>query len=264
MRDLIQVIKNLKFLPTTLKSNPYDAEIHDVLMRGVQQKNPPKNTFSHSIERIINFDRFKNTIIYPAHEKPVHEKYSFFYINGIMAQTNKTFKHVNLLTVLCKHPVLGLYNPTNGIIFDSLEAIFGRTFNVREQMCKFACEEIIKEIIKGKDVILIGHSQGGIIVSNVLKRLHKRDPELLNHVEVYTIASGADEMRACKYAEHFANEFDIVSNIGVLANERTTFGTIYVGHRCGHSLDYNYLTGILNYEYNNRNSRFTKILNGNI
>lgn len=79
-----------------------------------------------------------------------------------------------------------------------------------------------------KRVVIIGHSQGGIITSAWIDMLLMDVPsELLSRVEVYTFASAANHFsrpaadakgrdQIFAHVEHFANENDFVAQFGVL------------------------------------------------
>ena len=107
-----------------------------------------------------------------------------------------------------------------------------------------------------KKVILIGHSQGGIIVSLVLDRLFADLPaETMAKLEVYTFGSAASHFnnprislnprsrgqvtetsdsvppadRCIPYVEHYANEYDLVPRWGVLYNVTQLLDNRYCG-----------------------------------
>ncbi|KAF9273349.1 hypothetical protein BGZ68_001592 [Mortierella alpina] len=73
----------------------------------------------------------------------------------------------------------------------------------------------------------------------------------LKRLEVYTFASAANHMNGggiLKHIEHFANEYDFVANIGVLACEPSTTpgskydGKVYIDPKAtGHLLNMHYL-----------------------
>ena len=107
-----------------------------------------------------------------------------------------------------------------------------------------------------KKVVLIGHSQGGIIVSLVLDRLFADLPaETVAKLEVYTFGSAAAHFnnprlslkprskgdvtetstsepphdRCIPYIEHYANEYDLVPRWGVLYNVTQLLDNRYCG-----------------------------------
>lgn len=105
--------------------------------------------------------------------------------------------------------------------------MFGRTLDVASPVVSKLVDELEAQLVeKRRRVVLVAHSQGGIIQSNVLSALLQRagDPDggalqaALARLEVYSFCSAADEFagKGVVFAEHFAAEFDFVARIGVL------------------------------------------------
>lgn len=92
--------------------------------------------------------------------------------------------------------------------------------------------EIERQLAKGRRVLVIAHSQGGIILSNVVHRLVEKARtssnalQSLRRLETYTFCSAADEFHGAAdpsgtsavvpFAEHFATRYDFIARIGVL------------------------------------------------
>lgn len=130
-----------------------------------------------------------------------------------------------------------LVNPSAGAGIDLLECILGRTLDTVSDAVPACVEAVVHQLSLGRKVVLIAHSQGGIILSNVTKQLiilaervsddqGVRDGRYamafkdgLSRVEAFSFCSAADEFpsgRSGPFAEHFAAESDFVSRIGVL------------------------------------------------
>lgn len=177
----------------------------------------------------------------------------WYFINGICTDDNGLKLNCQRLEATFGRPVQGIYNETNGFLVDLAECFAQRNLNFRTRSARFAAA-IIKEKLIGHrhtdhntnndmDVVLIGHSQGGIIVSMVLDVLADDmtiTDEQLAHVRcVITFGSAADEFHhplrrrhpAAEAAarhhdqlegarpmhiEHFANAHDLVAQLGVL------------------------------------------------
>ncbi|KHT61600.1 hypothetical protein RJ45_22070 [Photobacterium gaetbulicola] len=215
----------------------------------------------------------------------------WFFINGIC--TSKDMAKINacMLSYIFGRPVTPLHNPTNGITPDVFEAIIGRDFDKYTNIARTAKNLIWRELQKlkfqiddsnthtkhPKKVVVIGHSQGGIIISNVVGQLileHNKDP-LLNFLEVYTFASahdeypsfGTNEAPSCyqpPLTEHFANDEDFVARLGVLHEHTHNKGEIYLKKGAGHLLNYHYLIDFLSGKYDAEGqSHLSKLRNSN-
>jgi hypothetical protein len=184
---------------------------------------------------------------------------AWFFINGIA--TDKELLQLNgrYISKLFRRPIELIYNPTQGPVLDLLECVTGRTFDFISRPGEYALERISTALSNPEKnrVILLGHSQGGIIVSNVVAGLIERyggDKKLLAKLEVYTLASACDHMRVdpvldtperrVPYIEHFANTGDLVANLGVLEQRLPINGRVYILDKQGHFLNADYLPGI--------------------
>jgi hypothetical protein len=155
-----------------------------------------------------------------------------------------------------------VYNPTDGVLVDVVECLLGRTFNMASEPSEYLLNRI-KAALSFDDyekVVLISHSQGTIITSNVIKNLldeYKGDDRLAK-LEIYTFGCAADEMdadedlsrkhnRLVPYVEHYANKGDLVANLGILQKRKMQafgheyYGEIYELNRSGHYLNAHYL-----------------------
>lgn len=186
-------------------------------------------------------------------------KEAWFFVNGVA--TDRDILRVNgvYLSRLFHRPIELIYNPTHGIVPDLLECVTGRTFDYASGTAAYALERVASAIENPSldRVILMGHSQGGIIVSNVVAGLTERftgDASLLGKLEVYTFASACDFMpvdgaldtptRRVPYLEHFANTGDLVAKLGVLEIPLDINGRVYRLEKAGHLLNAHYLPDI--------------------
>ncbi|WEM41544.1 lipase family protein [Photobacterium sp. DA100] len=200
----------------------------------------------------------------------------WFFINGICTSKDMAKENARMLSKVFGRPITPLHNPTNGMLPDIFEAITGRDFDKYTNIARTAKNLIWDElqqlkvhtIDKNTDtnhhhkIVVIGHSQGGIILSNVVGKLileHHKDP-LLNHLEVYTFASAHDEYPSfgnqkgpsnylSPFTEHFANDGDFVARLGVLHETDKTKGNVFEKKGSGHLLNYHYLRDFLAGKY---------------
>ena len=148
-----------------------------------------------------------------------------------------------------------MHNPTDGLLLDLAECVLGRTFNFQTALSEYVLDVVNRALVGYEKVVLIGHSQGGIVVADVANALvrYSQNRELLKNLEVYTFASAADEMladrelsrtagRCVPYYEHFANGRDFVARIGVISCREAIAGPLFVNEdRKGHLLNAHYL-----------------------
>lgn len=214
----------------------------------------------------------------------------WFFLNGI--GTNEDMARVNalMLNKIFKRPITPLHNPTNGFARDLIEVTKGRNFNTPTSVARSAKIHIKCELLKiakrtansseyekkRHKVVVIAHSQGGIIISNVVKMLihDPRCNSLLKHLEIYTFASAHDEYPSSltksqstkvPFTEHFANDRDYVAEVGVLKNVNKTSGKVYEKSGPGHLLNYHYLRDFDQGKYEGQGigSRLYSLRNGN-
>lgn len=141
----------------------------------------------------------------------------WYFINGVAVQGDMVFATAELLRAMTGRMVNTYVNPSNGVPLDLLECILGRTLDVASAPAQEMYTRVQMQLDKGRRVILVAHSQGGIILSNVLRLLvANNNQEQLRRLESYSFASAADESPCGPFAEHFATQLDFVARIGAL------------------------------------------------
>ncbi|ODN74204.1 hypothetical protein L202_07650 [Cryptococcus amylolentus CBS 6039] len=176
---------------------------------------------------------------------------SWLFVNGIATSTSGLKLIQERLFNLFGRPVIGIHNRTYGIWFDLVECMVQRDLLWETTDIRDGYNVLTKELEKPekKKVVLIAHSQGGIITSAWVDRLVSQySPETLSKLEIYTFASAANHFSVpvlepqpfapistssggsstkvvggrdktgsvFKHVEHFGNTGDFVSRIGVL------------------------------------------------
>jgi hypothetical protein len=169
----------------------------------------------------------------------------FFYINGICEQGAMVTGTAYLIEQLTGRMCNQLQNPSDGIFLDLLECMIGRDLNVSEEPTRVIVPILVKHLAKQRKVVIIAHSQGGIILTNVIKELVLRskiaqegkaddiDKEAfhdgLSRLEAYSFCSAADAFPGHEtglFAEHFGAELDFVSRFGSLTFSGTLGSTL--------------------------------------
>lgn len=161
-------------------------------------------------------------------EKPQIEKIGeltkpqerWFFINGICTDLTVFRLNCTYLSQIFGTQITGMWNPTRGITIDLIECVAGRTFDRNENFTQTYGTLIESSLQSGHKVKLIGHSQGGIIVSNIVRYLAEKRKNFSN-LEVFTFAAASDgeQPQPGLYQEHFGNEEDFVHRIGLGAPE---------------------------------------------
>ncbi|EEP77753.1 predicted protein [Uncinocarpus reesii 1704] len=175
-------------------------------------------------------------------------------------------QNCDCLAQIFGRPIIGIHNPTYGLIGDLLECIIQRSLSFNNYSIRFTYDYVKKLLVDPKidKIVLIGHSQGGIIVSMVLDLLFTDLPaENMAKLEVYTFGSAAsyfnNPLRAIDprssaprtgvipYIEHYVNGEDLVPRWGILYNVRTILENKFAGkifirtNITGHMLNQHYL-----------------------
>ncbi|KAL8947282.1 MAG: hypothetical protein Q9222_006419 [Ikaeria aurantiellina] len=171
---------------------------------------------------------------YKSSQQHPHEQWIF--INGICTGYSGLQENVDRIALLFGRNVLGIHNQSYGFLSDLMECLLQRCLSYDTLDVRIAYE-YVKSYLTNPDVekvVLIGHSQGGIIVSMVLDHLFPELPaEIMGKLEVYTFGSAASHFHnppvssssllhpsasrdTIPHIEHYANEYDMVPRWGVL------------------------------------------------
>ena len=184
---------------------------------------------------------------------------AWFFVNGIATDKELLKLNGRYLSRLFQRPIELIYNPTEGPFSDLVECVMGRTFDFVSEPVEYALERVSIAILNPENerVVLMGHSQGGIIVAAVVNGLIERfsgDKTRLGKLEVYTFASACDDIRTdpeldtperrVPFIEHFANKGDMVAKLGILQQQLPIKGKVYTLEKSGHFLNAHYLPEI--------------------
>jgi hypothetical protein len=252
IRDLGLVAKNILFLYNSAKaSESTDPEFRKQFSELLAIAKTNKLLFSQISKVLFGNRKDSPELII----NPCKNRDHWFFINGIT--TTKEVATVNQLALntIFDNNFSVLYNPTHGIIADILECIQERTFNQYSNITIQLYDKIQESMGCGNKIKIIGHSQGGIIVSNLLK-LFRDSGKKYPNLEVYTFASAADEdiQVSGVYQEHFVNENDFVARIGMLHFNRSSQMYMIKDYN-GHLLNRDHLEHFKQGKYCNGKSR---------
>jgi hypothetical protein len=213
---------------------------------------------------------------YPEHYTYQASREKWFFINGIATSPPVAMLNCLELARVFNRPVHLIHTPTWSAAWDFWDSIIARTLRKDGYLSRPAYD-VVKEALATHDrVIIVGHSQGTIVSSYIVRKLLK-DKQYRHHahkLEIYCVAGVADSLRldkpmsetagrAVPYVDHFANGLDFFCRIGVLAHLEQTAGAVFsIADRTGHLLNDHYLAGIERGDYCNRRSRLFQYVNG--
>ena len=129
--------------------------------------------------------------------KDEHHKEKWIFLNGVSVGQHWLQSNLNRLSRTFGRPVLGVHNPTTGIVFDVIECLVQRCFcyatlDIRNAYVK------VKEALEDRQynkVIFIIHSQGAIEGSMIVDWLLDEVPrDLLYQLEIYTFGNASNHM----------------------------------------------------------------------
>lgn len=184
----------------------------------------------------------------PVGTENVHED-RWFYANGVVSDRTAWVVQAEMISKIFGKKVEALFNPTQTILVDLVETVYGRTFNRIDKTTKDYLHTLRPVIESGVEVHIVAYSQGGVVISNTIKCLIEEGVDLSN-VNVYTFGSAHDEFEFDDkvYSEHFANTRDYVASIGVL-HFRAGKAPVFVSDNSGHLLNAHYLYNFINGDY---------------
>jgi hypothetical protein len=204
------------------------------------------------------------------------EDEKWFFINGII--TNEDVAKINgrYISHLFCRPVTVLHNPTNSIGIDVMQSMAGKFGHKNLAFAEFSLPHIIEALETKKKVVLIGHSQGTLIISTILDILVRRKTDNLHLLEIYAFANCAEEMtnkpiknpKNRPWIESFANEHDVVAKLGILAPHKQIRGIQIDGELFvkkdgrGHFLNIHYLEDFAKGKYKNEKKNIESRLLG--
>ncbi|KAB8256086.1 hypothetical protein BDV32DRAFT_105784 [Aspergillus pseudonomiae] len=213
----------------------------------------------------------------PIEERPEHERECWVFINGVAVGRHWLQNNIDRLAYTFGRKIIGVHNPTDGIVFDVIECLIQRnfTFATPDTRDGYAITKATLLNPKYEKVVLILHSQGGIEGSLIIDWLLDELPEnVLRKLEVYTFGNAANHFnnpyksflgygeppatdstiseqdasvqaeRSVLHIEHYVNAFDFVCVWGVLQFARVPnryMGRIFVRSGSGHQLNQHYL-----------------------
>lgn len=179
-------------------------------------------------------------------KKAIEDDQAWYFLNGICTDRNVLRLNGRALANVFRRRIYLMHNPSDGIALDLLECAIGRTMQFVSTLDSSVAQILEDALERHSKVVLLVHSQGGIIATGALYQLHRRlagtRALLLDKLEVYTFASAATEMEIPGlYAEHFYHTDDYIARIGVAGNPGRFPGRHFRYQASGHLFNTHYL-----------------------
>ena len=254
IKDLLLLIKNATYLPRMfVPSKVSDQTFRNQFSELNVVVNAP--SIGALIREILIGTKKKTAFVNTLNDAADSDGEDWFFLNGVSTTPEIDRLNRSALSCIFDRDVQSLYNPSNGIIADMAECISERTFNAYAGITFLLLSRVQYSLHSGRKVVIIAHSQGGIILSNMLKQLQNTEQRYPN-LEVYTFASAADEDVEVDgvHQEHYGNELDFVARMGLMSTE--TAGTFYMKPKTtGHFFNRDYLEHFKCAKYCNGTSR---------
>tara|TARA_Y100001960_G_scaffold328546_1_gene417578 strand:- start:2190 stop:3116 length:927 start_codon:yes stop_codon:yes gene_type:complete len=197
------------------------------------------------IKKVFNFDMDKlNTKELKIYGN-THS--NIIYVNGILTDLNDLREHMNCLGKAFNSDIKAFHNETGGVLIDLIESSYDRGELERTPLAEAMAKEILAKLEMSKeDLHLIGHSQGAILLNNALEIVQDECKfEDLSRLHFYTFGAGLKNciLNNNIHIEHFANEGDLIPNMGILNKDSEVehTGDLYTRKANGHYFLENYL-----------------------
>ena len=123
-----------------------------------------------------------------------HTDERWLFINGCASGQAGLQSNIDCISQIFGRAVIGIHNSTYGVVADLIGCLIQRVFAYNTTDVRVAYEQIKAVLCDPtvSKVVLIGHSQGGIVISLVLDYLFDELPSsTMSKLEIYTFGSAA-------------------------------------------------------------------------
>lgn len=195
----------------------------------------------------------------------VDDDQAWFFLNGICTSREVLRLNGKALANLLQRKIYLMHNPSDGIVLDLLECAVGRTMQPVSKLDESVAHILEDALDRHRHVVLMAHSQGGIITTAALgllaKKLTGSRSRLLKKLSVFTFASAATEFDFPEvYAEHFFHTRDYVARIGVAGYQNRFTGRLFEYDAVGHLLNTHYLKNLVENRFVSRDGRPSRLV----
>jgi len=244
---------NALYIPSDLTLAPWNikAPFSELNWQSYASSKSVLNTIKHYLipvkERRTNI---RNGYVLPISGASIKDNESWFFINGLGSSRELSQLNGSALAELFGRKINLLFNASEGLLKDVSECLTGRLGENSQQVASSLCKLLESELRKRDKVVLIAHSQGGMISLTAAAKLVERIKQkpsgkaLLSKLEIYTFGSAelCPELSNDIYVEHFANRDDLIVRVRVFSKENPNNAELFVYDQGrGHLLNSHYL-----------------------
>jgi len=189
---------NALYIPSDLTLAPWNikAPFSELNWQSYASSKSVLNTIKHYLipvkERRTNI---RNGYVLPISGASIKDNESWFFINGLGSSRELSQLNGSALAELFGRKINLLFNASEGLLKDVSECLTGRLGENSQQVASSLCKLLESELRKRDKVVLIAHSQGGMISLTAAAKLVERIKQkpsgkaLLSKLEIYTFGS---------------------------------------------------------------------------
>jgi len=149
---------------------------------------------------------------------------TILYVNGIMTPLDGQMKEMQSIAETSGAKVVGIHNSTQGLTADLAQCVGDKLDKGTNPAVDTLADTVYSELKAGRDVHLMGYSQGGLITARALfdveKRLRLEDgmskaqvENLMSHLKVETFGAASTKYPDGPQYVHYVNNADAVPTL---------------------------------------------------
>ncbi len=177
---------------------------------------------------------------------------SVLFVNGVLTPITVAIYQKSQLEKHMHRNVGLMYNPTHHVVADLLECYQDRN-GISSEIMENTLSQIQKMLRRSdNDIVLVGYSQGAIILSAALEQLAETLAQsTLQRIHYVTFGAGFKHsiLPSSIRQEHFVNSDDPVPHLGLLHPDYDVTGTIFSRECWGHLMVADYITPLVAGEF---------------
>jgi hypothetical protein len=155
---------------------------------------------------------------------------TILYVNGIMTPLDGQLKEMQSIADTSGAKVVGIHNSTQGLVTDLAQCVTDKLDKGANPAVDTLADTVYQELKAGRDVHLMGYSQGGLITARALSHVEQRlrledglskaeTEKLLGHLKVETFGAASTKyVDGPKYV-HYVNNADPVPTLTGLGGD---------------------------------------------
>jgi hypothetical protein len=149
---------------------------------------------------------------------------TILYVNGIMTPLEGQMKEMQSIADTSGAKVVGIHNSTQGLTADLAQCVTDKLDKGTNPAVDTLADTVYSELKAGRDVHLMGYSQGGLITARALfdvsNRLRLEDgmskdqvEQLMSHLKVETFGAASTKYPDGPQYVHYINDADLVPTL---------------------------------------------------